>query len=323
LASAALVGACGGSGIDARAASQVSNSAVKPLAFQDVPAEGVTMVTGGSHTAAMRIAVREYGNPNGKPIVFIHGFAQNHLCWYRQLSAPELSSFRLIAVDLRGHGDSDKTLPAGFPSTGYAPDDYADDLAAVIQAKGLFKPVLVGWSYGGFVIGDYVRVHGAANIGGLNFVGAACRMEATSGWPSKQTGPGFLDNGADMLANDVATNVRGTINFLDACAKLPISQDDFATLLASNMLVPSSVRLALILRPDTRYDETVFAKMPPLPTLVTQGAIDDVVMPAAAQAIAAAIPGSRLSLYAGAGHLTFFDDTARFNRELASLRAGI
>jgi non-heme chloroperoxidase len=324
LASGVLIGACGGGGDDANAAN--SSSAAKPLAFTDT---AVTMVTGGSRNCAMRIAVREYGNPAGKPILFIPGFSQNHLCFYRQFTAATLAGFRLVVMDLRGHGDSDKTLPINFAlGQGYLPDDYGDDVAAVMAAKGLVKPVIVGWSYGGFMIADYARLHGTGNIGGLNFVSAGCRYEATTGFESKHNGPGFLDNGTDLLTDDSAANTRGTINFLNACVKKPISQDDFATLLATNMIVTPQVRLALVLRPDFKYDLSVFAPMigslnPRIPTLVSQGAAETVVLPAAAQAIAASIPGSVLSMYDGSGHVLFIEDTARFNQELAQLRNSI
>lgn len=325
LGSAAIVGACGGGGTDATAAGTANNeSAVKVLAFNEVAAAAVTMVTGGARSGSMRIAVREYGNPAGKPIVFIHGFSQNHLCWYRQLGGVELAGFRLIAIDLRGHGNSDKTLPAGFPGAGgYAPDDYADDIAAVIAAKGLVKPVLVGWSYGGWVICDYLRVHGSSNVGGLNFVGAACRLDQTNTPRTDFIGPGFVDTAPDLLSDDAFANMRGTINFLNACTNAPPSQDDFAMLLATNMLVPASVRLALFLRPDNRYDATLLSRMAAVPTLVTHGVNDKVVLVDSGRAIAAAVAGSQLSLYDKAGHSPFIEDSGRFNLELAALRARI
>ena len=58
---------------------------------------------------AVNISAQEWGNPNGKEIVFIHGFMQSHLSWTKQVRDPELArQFRMISYDFRGHGGSDK-----------------------------------------------------------------------------------------------------------------------------------------------------------------------------------------------------------------------
>jgi pimeloyl-ACP methyl ester carboxylesterase len=82
------------------------------------------------------------------------------------------ASFHRIAYDLRGHGASDKPLDADRYTTS---SFWADDLAAVIQTHNLERPVLVGWSYGGYVIADYVRKFGDAALGGLVFVGVSTK----------------------------------------------------------------------------------------------------------------------------------------------------
>ncbi len=300
--------------------------ASKPLSFVDAADSKTSLVTGGAVAGAstMHISVREYGNPNAtKAILFIHGFSQNHLCWYNQLASKELSGYRLIAIDLRGHGNSDKTVPTTLATgNGYAPDDYADDIKAVMDAKNLVRPVLVGWSYGGMVICDYLRKYGTTNVGGLNFVGAASRLDGAGKHTTDHLGAGLLDNVPDLLTEDAAINLRGTINFLNACVAKPLSQDDFAMMLGTNMLVPVSARLALLLRPDVKYDESLLKGMT-LPTLITHGTADKAVLPASARAINAAITGSELSLYEGIGHATFLEEPARFNKELAAFRAKI
>src|SRR6266567_2842954 len=116
----------------------------------------------------LKIAACECGNPAGQEIIFIHGFSQSSLSWLRQLTNDKLSrDFRMVAYDLRGHGASDKP----FGREKYAQDQqWADDLAAVIAAVGMKRPVLVGWSYAGRVISDYLRVHGPDRVAGINFV---------------------------------------------------------------------------------------------------------------------------------------------------------
>ena len=74
--------------------------------------------------------------------------------------------YRLVAMDIRGHGLSDK------PRDGY--DDsrlWADDVKAVLESLSLDHPVISGWSYGPLVILDYIRHYGEERLGGIQFVG--------------------------------------------------------------------------------------------------------------------------------------------------------
>ena len=64
----------------------------------------VHTVTGGG---GVRLHVREWGNADGPPVVFIHGWSQNHLCWDKQYESALRDEFRLVAFDLRGHGMSE------------------------------------------------------------------------------------------------------------------------------------------------------------------------------------------------------------------------
>jgi pimeloyl-ACP methyl ester carboxylesterase len=108
------------------------------------------------------LAVREFGNPAGIPLVLIHGWTQSHLCWVKQYESALADEFRIIAPDLRGHGDSAKPVgEAHYTNSRH----WADDLAAVINTLGLEQPVLAGWSYGGLVSGLYLRHYGEAALG--------------------------------------------------------------------------------------------------------------------------------------------------------------
>jgi len=107
-----------------------------------------------------------------------------------------------VAYDLRGHGMSEAPLGPEHYSDG---ELWADDLAAIIDQLGLERPVLVGWSYGAFVICDYVRKYGQERIAAINFVEAAVKLGPAAF--GTLIGPGFLDHFADLTTDDLPTNI--------------------------------------------------------------------------------------------------------------------
>jgi non-heme chloroperoxidase len=251
------------------------------------------------------IAAQEWGNPSGSEILFIHGFSQASLSWQRQVESDLAKEFRMVTYDLRGHGNSDKPFE---PEKYKESKAWADEVQAVIDVAKLKRPVLVGWSYGGRVIADYLAIHGAARLAGLNYVDAVTKSD-----------PSFFGDGLKvqplMFSEDLATNIAATRIFLHNCFEKQPSQDDFETMLAFNMMVPPKVRANMGGR-TLSMDETLKALN--LPVLVTQGAADKLILVAAAKHTAATIPGAKLSLYDGVGHAPFWEDMARFNAELSA-----
>src|ERR1700758_5638117 len=127
----------------------------------------------------LTIRAQVWGNPSGPEILFIHGFSQSYLSWIKQTSGELPKSFRIVTYDLRGHGGSDKPLDAKYYQDDKA---WADEVAAVIQAAHLKRPVVVAWSYGGRVIGNYLRYYGDGQLAGLNLVDIRTKSDpATDG----------------------------------------------------------------------------------------------------------------------------------------------
>jgi non-heme chloroperoxidase len=269
---------------------------------------------GTTHTVrgggGLQLHVREWGNPDGPPILFIHGWSQNHLCWAKQVDSPLAQEFRLVALDNRGHGMSDTPLEAEHYTD---PQRWADDIAAVIDALRLDRPVLVGWSYGGFIICDYLRAYGQAAIAGINFVGGAVTLgERAFG---TFIGPGFVDPFPGATAADLPTNIAAIRGFLRGIFHTQPSQDDFEVALCCNIVVPTEVRAALAQREIASDDVLSTLEVP---VLVTHGRHDDVVLPAMARHILRTCPTAEPSWYADAGHAPFMEDPGRFNAELAA-----
>jgi non-heme chloroperoxidase len=252
----------------------------------------------------VEIAWEESGNPLGHEIVFIHGFSLSRLCWLKQLRGMLAGDFRMIAYDLRGHGESDKPSD---PASYRASHGWADELAAVIAAAKLRKPVLVAWSYAGRIVADYLRHFGTGAIGGLNIVGA--KTNSSSAFDAPLLAP--YQRG--MASDDLETNVRSTVAFVEGCAR-KWDGSDLLQQVAAAMVVPPRVRAALLGRP---LDADDLYRTIDVPVLFSHGAHDAAAPLAAAQHGHAITPNSRLSIYENAGHAPFMEEPGRFNRELA------
>jgi non-heme chloroperoxidase len=258
--------------------------------------------------AGVKLHVREYGNPTGVPILLIHGWSQSHLCWSKQYESGLTDDARIVALDLRGHGMSDAPAAVDQYTDG---DKWADDIAAVIDQLALDRPILVGWSYGGYIICDYVRRKGQGRIAGINFVAAAVVLGREAF--GSLVGPGFLENAPDACQDDLSTNIAAIRRFLRACIVKPVSQDDFEVMLAFNMVVKPSVRAALVQR---ELDFGSLIDGITVPVLITHGRADTVVLPAMAEYILNHCKTAEVSWYDGVGHAPFIEEPPRFNTEL-------
>jgi pimeloyl-ACP methyl ester carboxylesterase len=262
-------------------------------------------VTGGG---GVGLHVRESGNPDGPAIVFVHGWSQCDRCWDRQLEGPLAATFRMITFDIRGHGMSDKPLDPGCYTDARV---WADDLAAVINGAGVDRPILVAWSYGGFIVTDYVRALGDGALAGIVLVGATVMLKPTF----DHFGSGLLTNAQEMCLPDLGDNISATRRFLRACTARPLDDDVWESALCWNMAVPPQIRGALIAREIDADD--VLAGLS-VPVLAIHGLEDQIVLPSMARHAVECCPTARASWYEGIGHMPFMEATERFNQELST-----
>jgi pimeloyl-ACP methyl ester carboxylesterase len=284
----------------------------RPSRFDDAGAEPQqpAMIAGGGGT---KIAVYEYGDPGGPGMLLVHGFSQSHLAWSKQYNAPALQSFRIVVIDLRGHGASEKPTDVACYDNGAV---WADDIHAVLKAKVLKRPLMVVWSYGGFIACDYVRAYGDDDLGGIVFVGAVTQM----GTPDSKGhyGPG-MKHLLGMLDIRQEINIPSTAQFIRAAVAGPIAPADYEEALAYNMAVSPEVRSALLARTIDGNDALARIKVP---VLVVQGEKDTIVSVAAADFIASRIRHAQRSFYPDAAHCPFMEAPERFNHELAAMAQG-
>lgn len=256
-----------------------------------------------------RLATYTDGDPANPALLLIHGWAQQSLCWTPLVDRLK-DRFHLGAMDLRGHGASDKPEdPAAYTDRRL----WADDVAAVIAAHGLARPVLVGWSYGSRVIAAYLASHGADEIAGVALAGGILAIGAArEDWMAGPASPA-LDR--DLYTADLARLIPATARFVDACTAQPLDRLTYGQMVAANMLCPAHVRRALF---GTDVDmRPAYAAMS-CPGLVIHGTADTVVSPATGKAAAQAMPDGRFLPYEGIGHAPFLEAPDRFAADLAA-----
>jgi len=259
-------------------------------------------ITGGG---SIQLHLVETGNSRGRPILFIHGTSQCWLNWSRQMSSDLADDYRLVAMDLRGHGLSAR------PREGYTDSRlWADDVNAAIHALSLDHPILCGWSYGPLVILDYIRHHGEDGISGINLVGAITKL-GTDQAMSVLT-PEFLGLVPGLFATEVEESVRSLDSLLRLCFA-QLSAEDLYLMLGYNVSVPPYVRQALFSR---SFDNDDLLPKIRKPVLIMHGADDAVVKSAAVDQHRAAMAHAQIQMVANAGHACFWDDAAAFNRRL-------
>ncbi|MBB4019435.1 pimeloyl-ACP methyl ester carboxylesterase [Chelatococcus caeni] len=256
------------------------------------------------------LAGEAQGDVQAPEILFIHGLRQSRLSWEKQFADPALGGFRLVGFDLRGHGDSDKpnTLDAYSDA-----DRWADDIAAVIAGARLRRPVLVGWSLGGFVAGAYLRKYGGSGIAGINLVDAVTRLS-----------PDLLTEEAATFtrtttSHDLAERTAATADFLAACFHQPPSEAQMQRMLVVNGMTARAVNEGFVKTRTTDLEPVFKAYAGPI--LLTHGVHDRLVRVAMSERIKSVHPNSRLSLFSESGHSPFYEEPLRYGQELAAFAA--
>ncbi len=258
--------------------------------------------------------VVEAGSQDGREILFIHGVSQSYLSWRDQLDAEEMQGFRMVAFDLRGHGNSAKPWTA---------EDYndselwAEDVAAVIAAKKLEKPVIVAWSYGGLVLLDYVRHYGTDKIAALNLVANTAALIDRIEDPKS----GDAELMRQMIANqsrqqspDIEENLASVRFSVPLLAEVDLGDSWREDALMVTMLTPSYVRRALAGRKIDNKD--LADSLRDIPVVLSYGSKDGSVTDPMAEAFRSTYRQTITSRYNGIGHSPFAEDTKRFNTEL-------
>jgi 3-oxoadipate enol-lactonase len=241
-------------------------------------------------------------------VVFLHGIGGNRSHWDDQLAAfaPE---FTACAPDVRGYGESDDyDGPLAF-------GDLAGDVLRIVDHFGAARAHLVGLSLGGRVARDLCLRH-PDRVATLVLCNThpgfdALTPEQVDAFIRSRQGPLLGGKTPAELAPDLARNVLGK-------SASPRARE---RLLASLAALRKDAYLKT-LESSVRDDRGARVEQIAVPTLVVTGDEDAVYPPATAEAMARRIPGARLAVIAGAGHVSNLEQPEAFNETvLGFLRA--
>jgi pimeloyl-ACP methyl ester esterase len=228
----------------------------------------------------------------GRPIVLVHGWALSARAFAP--AVPAIARLgRVLAVDLRGHGDA----PAAPPRHGVA--GHARDLAALLAARDLRHALLVGWSMGAQVALEALPLL-SDRVAGLALLSATPCFAQREDWPH-----GLPTASVRSLAARVRHRPEVALRrFFDGMfAPDEVKDEERGALAAQVLSAPFSAQAAL----DGLEDLLAADQRPRLadvrvPTLFLHGERDPICLPAASAFAAAAIPGARRWVLAGVGH---------------------
>jgi pimeloyl-ACP methyl ester carboxylesterase len=249
-----------------------------------------------------RLSFMAAGPQDGPPVLLLHGIAANSTGWRFQLDALARAGRRAIAWNAPGYFLSDP-----FAAEAPAPEAYADALAALMEALGVAQADLVGSSFGTLVGIAFAARH-PSRVRRLALLGCSRGQR----WkPAEER--------ARMLAMRAAAAAQGGVAMARERGPSLVAADSAPALLAlvQRMLAATDGRALLqAARCSDQADSLDHAPDVRAPTLLLCGAEDRVNPPEVSRAAAAAIPGARLVLLPGIGHLPELECPRTTNRLL-------
>ena len=279
-----------------------TSHAAEPRDF-DTPRSRIVEGAGG-----VPLVVQEWGNPEGIPVLLIHGFSFGAVAFHQQvgLIAEQL---HFVAPDLRGHGLSGKP----WESEAYLGTEvWAEDIAAVVAAYELHNPVIVGWSFGGYVTLNYLRHCGSDCAAGVALVGSLAGL-VTRPPPPDPSETGMPPPRGDARADDYAQFISGAEWVARVMTYAEPSAEDQRRKEMTIMMMPPHVRRAML---GLSLDNQDLAGELDVPVLFIHGEKDGSVPAASIADAVAALPNATALPLPDVGHSPFEEVPELFNAAL-------
>ena len=244
----------------------------------------------------------------GAPLLLIMGVAGHHRMWSDPFVTALAERFDVVAFDNRGIGDSHRAEP------GFTLADLAADAAAVMDHAGWDSAHVLGISMGGAIAQELALTHPDR----VRTLALGCT------WPDPvdvwAPGVGKLAEAASSGDPAVAGQLMFEANVSPAFAAEAGRLEEFIEV-AGSVRVPGPVVL-MQMHAAAQHDALPRLASLAIPTLVIHGTADDVIRHQAGERLAASIPGARLELWDGVGHLFFWEQPDRAAAAIAAHALG-
>lgn len=245
----------------------------------------------------------------GLPLVFLHAFPLNRMMWRPQEEAL-CSAFRIVTVDLRGHGESDA------PLWHYSLEQAADDVCGLLDYLSVTQAVFVGLSMGGYILFTLYRNH-PDRVKALVLADTKPQADTAEGRQGRfQMAQTAYTQGAGALADLMLPKLLSA----ETIQKKAELVQQVRGMIEGTQI--SGIAGALMAMAE-RADSMALLSQITCPTQVMVGERDVTTPLADARIMADRIPGARLAVIPGAAHLSNMEEPDRFNDIVGAFAGGL
>jgi 3-oxoadipate enol-lactonase len=256
------------------------------------------------------IVVAYDSSGSGRPLLLVHGYPLNRALWRPQVENLT-DAARVIAPDLRGHGESN------VPDLPYTVDRLADDLAELLDELGLAEPVVVaGLSMGGYVALAFYRRH-QARVAGLILAATRAGADSEAGKANRDKAMALArEKGVEAIAESMLPKMLAPETYQSHTELVEHVRHIMAE-------TPLNGVIGDLTAMRDRPDSTELLGGILEPVLVLHGQEDQLIPPSEAEAAFARLPNARLALVPRAGHLVNLEQPEAFNAEVRTFMKSI
>ncbi|NCT13902.1 MAG: alpha/beta fold hydrolase [Flavobacteriales bacterium] len=250
----------------------------------------------------INVSYNDEGPKKAPVIIFIHGFPLNKSMWDKQ-SEKLKDSYRVIAYDIRGHGDTD------LGAIDFSIDLFAQDLIDFMDALKIEKTMLCGLSMGGYIALNAIDKH-PNRFSALILSDTNCTADSSEAKENRmKTIEGIKENGVKKLADGLIPKLFAPESFKTYSEGIAVVKE----------LIVKTPKQSLYnsLHAMANRKETC-SKLPEIkiPVLIIVGKEDKITPPEAANAMHEKIKDSSLQIIPNAGHLSNLENQEDFNNQL-------
>ncbi|MBA3749194.1 MAG: alpha/beta hydrolase [Solirubrobacterales bacterium] len=265
---------------------------------------GEFVVRSAALSGGLELPYVEQGEQSGVPVVFLHAYADS---WrsFRLVLEQLPSSIHAFAVTQRGHGDADR------PVSGYGVEEFVADLAAFMDEVALEAAVLFASSSASFTVQRFAVDHPDRTLA-IVLSGAPWSLRSLRDRPAASGLLQAVSNLRDPVDPDFVRQ------FVSSTVFRPVPAAFLEEMVGESCKLPAHVWKATLegLLEAIPAAETATIRAP---TLVLWGERDEILPRSDGEALAAAIPDSRLMTYADTGHMVHWEDPERVAADVVAL----